>query len=468
MIKKQNQIFFTALVSSDILMLLAAWLAAFEIRFRTQIIPVRHGIPDMVEYLYVLPFILAAFPLSAHLAGLYKPFGGRRVLTEIYYAAKTVALITVFILCATFFARQFYYSRVVMVYFGITGTSLLALSHVLSWKVLVRYRAKEEYLKDTLIIGAGDLGRSLAEKIDFHPELGFLVQGFIDVDPDALEEAKNGKYPLLGGLRDLRRLIGEYEIDQVFIALPAKWYGKMEEILEALSEEMVDIKVVPDIVRTMRLNAGVEEFEGYPIINLVASPMVGWNGVAKRCFDVVFGVLCLAIFSPLLLLIAAAVKGTSRGPIFYSQERMGLDGRRFMMYKFRSMFQGAERDSGPKFSEKDDSRVTAVGKILRRLSLDELPQLFNVVKGEMSLVGPRPERPVFVEGFREKIPRYMQRHKMKAGMTGWAQVNDWRGNTSIDKRIEYDLYYIEHWSILFDLKILIYTAWKVFSSKNAY
>lgn len=468
MIKKQNQVFFTSLVLSDATMLVLAWICAFEIRFQLRFIPVFHGVPRIADYLYMLPVILAAFPIAAKMGGLYKPLGKRRLQAEVFYAWKTVTFLVIFTFFATFFLRAFSYSRVVAVYFWILGTVLVALSHAILWKVLIKFREKEEYLKETLIIGAGEQGRNLAQKIDFHPELGFLVMGFIAVGKENEGAASADGYPVLGGLDDLNRVIHRYGIDQVFITLPANLYGEIDRIIEKLSEEMVDIKVVPDFIQYMRLNSGIEEFEGMPIINLVASPIFGWNWIFKRWFDLAFSFMAIAALSPLLILVALIIKLTSRGPVFYRQERMGLDGRRFMMIKFRSMRIGAEKETGPVFSEKNDNRVTAVGGILRRFSLDELPQLFNVVKGEMSLVGPRPERPVFVEDFRKKIPRYMQRHKVKAGMTGWAQVNDWRGNTSIDKRIEYDLYYIEHWSPAFDLKILFQTVGRVFFSKHAY
>ncbi len=468
MIKKQNQVFLTSLIISDIILMSLAWLGAFKIRFTFQLFPVTHGIPDLIEYTYMLPVIWLAFPFSASMTGLYKQSGRKRFLSEIFQAGKTVTFLAILTIFATFFIRSVSYSRVVAVYFWVFATVLLTLSHRLSWRFLIKYREKGDYLKKTLVIGAGELGQNLAKKIEFHPEVGFMISGFITVDPEKRNLKTVEGYPVLGGLADLNRVIHENSINQVFIALPAKLYGTVDEAIERLAEEMVDIKVVPDFLQYMRLNAGIEEFEGMPIINLVASPMFGWNAVFKRWFDVVFSLGAIALFSPLMLLIVLAVKLTSKGPVFYRQERMGLDGKMLMMAKFRSMYVGAEKETGPKFSEKGDTRATPVGKILRRFSLDELPQFFHVLKGTMSLVGPRPERPVFVEEFKKKIPRYMHRHKMKSGVTGWAQVNDWRGNTSIDKRIEYDLYYIEHWSPLFDLKILIQTVWKVFFSKHAY
>jgi len=230
----------------------------------------------------------------------------------------------------------------------------------------------------------------------------------------------------------------------------------------------VDVKVIPDILQFITLKAAVEELDGLPIISLSEGPVTGWNRVAKRALDLAVSALALVILSPLFALIALGIRLTSSGPVIYGQERMGLDGRPFRMYKFRSMRMDAEAESGPVWTAPDDARRTLVGQFLRRFSLDELPQLWNVLRGEMSLVGPRPERPFFVQQFRTMIPQYMLRHKVKSGMTGWAQVNGLRGNTSLEKRIEYDLYYVENWSLTMDLKILCLTLWRAWRHRHAY
>jgi Undecaprenyl-phosphate glucose phosphotransferase len=222
------------------------------------------------------------------------------------------------------------------------------------------------------------------------------------------------------------------------------------------------------LMQYMSLRAGVEELDGIPIVNLRETPIQGWNSVIKRGFDIVFSLLFLIVSAPIMAVLALLIKLTSPGPVLYNQKRMGLDGHLFNMYKFRSMHVDAERQTGPIWAKKRDSRRTRLGAFMRSTSLDEFPQLVNVLKGDMSLVGPRPERPPFVQKFRENIPKYMLRHKVKSGITGWAQINGWRGNTSIEKRIEYDLYYIQNWSIWFDLKILIMTLWKGMINKHAY
>jgi Undecaprenyl-phosphate glucose phosphotransferase len=236
----------------------------------------------------------------------------------------------------------------------------------------------------------------------------------------------------------------------------------------AIGDESVTIHVVPDLGRFTSLRGGVEEFEGLPFIHLRESPLYGWNQIAKRIFDAVFSLAVLLLLSPVLLALAAAVKVTSRGPVFYGQERMGLDGQRFRMLKLRTMRVDAERETGPVWAPPDDARRTPIGAFLRRFSLDELPQFVNVLRGEMSVVGPRPERPVFVERFRRTVPGYMLRHKVKSGVTGWAQVNGLRGNTSLETRIEYDIEYIERWSFWLDLKIIGMTVIRVLFDRNAY
>jgi len=309
-------------------------------------------------------------------------------------------------------------------------------------------------------LSAGQLGLNGIQDLPF-------VEGPLGGEEE-VPGGRVGGRPVLGGLEEAREVVEREGVVEVYAALPAGRREALERLLEALADSSVDLRVVPDLVERMRLNAGIEELDGLPVILLSQTPLLGWNRVAKRATDILLGGAALLLLSPLLGLIALLVRLTSPGPVLYTQERMGLDGVRFRMYKFRSMRADAERETGAVWAKPGDERRTLLGALLRQTSLDELPQLFNVLKGEMSLVGPRPERPVFVEEFRRKVPGYMLRHKMKSGMTGWAQVNGWRGDTSIEKRIECDLYYIENWSLGLDLKIMWLTLWKGFVSRNAY
>jgi Undecaprenyl-phosphate glucose phosphotransferase len=293
------------------------------------------------------------------------------------------------------------------------------------------------------------------------------VVGFVD-DRAGGDHLGYRGLPLLGTLSEASEILQRERIDQLYVALALDEHVKMVSLVESANREIVDIKVVPDLVQVIALRARLEELDGIPIINIHDVPLKGINNVLKRAIDVVICSIALVGLAPLMLLIAFLIRATSSGPAVFRQERMGLDGKRFHAWKFRSMYDQAERETGPVWAREDDPRCTPLGKLLRKSSLDEIPQLWNVLSGDMSLVGPRPERPFFVEQFKHRIPQYMLRHKVKAGLTGWAQVNGWRGNTSLEKRIEYDLYYIENWSVSLDFKILWLTLLKGFFHKHAY
>jgi Undecaprenyl-phosphate glucose phosphotransferase len=276
----------------------------------------------------------------------------------------------------------------------------------------------------------------------------------------------------LGRLDDAVTLAESHRVDQIYIALPLEQHAALLKLIKCVSNECIDVKVVPDVVQYATSKAALEDLDGIPIISLNEVPLSGWNSMAKRVLDVSLGTAILGVLTfvvPVFPVIAALIRWKGgKGPVFYRQERMSLDGKTFLMYKFRSMNDEAEAHTGPVWAKEEDPRRTVVGAWLRRFNLDELPQLLNVVLGDMSLVGPRPERPPFVQQFKEKIPQYMVRHRVRSGITGWAQVNGWRGNTSIEKRLECDLYYIENWSLLLDIKILILTLFRGFGQRHAY
>jgi Undecaprenyl-phosphate glucose phosphotransferase len=308
-----------------------------------------------------------------------------------------------------------------------------------------------------LIAGAGDLGRMVADRILQHRELGYHVVGFVD-DKAGGDHIGYRGLPLLGTLAEVTEITQREKVDHLYVALPLEEHTKLLDLMELTSREFIDVKVVPDLLQFIALRARLEDLDGLPIINVNDVPLQGFNAWVKRTLDVALSTAALALLAVPFAIIAILVKWSSPGPVFYKQERMGLDGKAFTVFKFRSMEEHAEDSSGPIWARDDDPRATAVGRWLRRLDLDELPQFLNVLRGEMSIVGPRPERPFFVEQFKHRIPQYMLRHKVKAGITGWAQVNGWRGNTSLEKRIEYDLYYIENWSVTLDLKIMWLTV----------
>lgn len=329
-------------------------------------------------------------------------------------------------------------------------------------------RSRGYNLRHVVIVGVGDLAERVLKTVIGQSSLGLRAVAVLapDEDADRVGDRVRG-VPVAGTVSQLESVIRDQAVDQVIVALPVERLAALKKIMPTLSKETVDVRVVPDFYQFMTLCGGVEEFAGLPIINLQATPLEGWSSVLKRAFDVVLAALGLVLVSPLMAGLSFVVWWTSPGPIFYRQERVGLDGSVFTMFKFRTMRVDAEAQ-GARMTTPGDDRRTEVGSWLRRLSLDELPQLWNVLLGDMSLVGPRPERPCFIEEFKKDIPRYALRHKIKAGMTGWAQINGMRGNTSIAKRIELDLYYIENWSFLLDLKILIRTVCGGFLSPNGY
>ncbi|HLC22057.1 MAG TPA: undecaprenyl-phosphate glucose phosphotransferase [Candidatus Methylomirabilis sp.] len=466
MLKRHSQFLESLMLFSDLLAISASWIAAYYLRFHWGPVPVYLGVPGIRPYLALLAVIVVVWGAAFKGFGLYRPRRISSRLAEVRDIAQACTLAVLILVALTFFFKQYEFSRLVILYFWIF--SILSVSLVRgSFREALRFIRRRGYnLRHLLIVGEGALARKVVERIRGRPELGLRIVGLLVGEPRMVGGEMEG-LRVLGTYEQAGEVVGEVGIDKVFIAIPLEAYGRMEGILRSLEEGIVDINVVPDLYQYITMRGGVEEFEGLPLISLQDSPSYGWSLVAKRAMDIVLSSIALLIAGPLLLILAGVIKLTSPGPILYRQERMGLDGRTFHMLKFRSMTADAEDDTGAVWSARDDPRRTAIGALLRRTSLDELPQLVNVLRGEMSLVGPRPERPVFIEEFRKRIPRYMLRHKVKAGITGWAQINGWRGDTSLEKRIECDLFYIEHWSLLFDLKILWLSLWKGFIHKNA-
>ncbi len=295
-----------------------------------------------------------------------------------------------------------------------------------------------------------------------HRELGYQIVGFVD-DKAGGDHLGYRGLPLLGSLSEAAAIVANEKIDHLYVALPLEEHMKLLDLVESTSREGVDVKVVPDLLQFIALRARLEDLDGVPVINLNDVPLQGVSAFTKRVLDILISAGALAVMAVPGLIISWMIKRGSPGPVFYAQERMGLDGKQFNVYKFRTMPLDAENDTGPVWADEDDPRAIGIGAFLRRHDLDEWPQFWNVLVGEMSIVGPRPERPFFVEQFKHRIPQYMLRHKVKAGITGWAQVNGWRGNTSLEKRIEYDLYYIENWSVTLDIKIMWLTLIRVLS-----
>ena len=412
-------------------------------------------------------------PLAFQMQGLYRLRRGRTRVDDFFAVFVGSILAVVLGLIGTLYYQVYHapllspeaqaqgvyeISRPVWLLFLVVNVILTYTSREFVREALERRWRAGIGLKKVLIAGSGDLGRLVADKLLEHRELGFKVVGFLD--DRAGDHIGYRGLPLLGTLADGGEVVRQERIDHVYVALPLEEHVKMLALVEQTNREGVDIHVVPDLLQFIALRARLENLDGVPIISLNDVPLRGFNSLLKRMIDVLISGTALLFLGIPLLIIAALIRRTSSGPVFYTQERMGLDGHAFEVYKFRSMYAGAEDVTGPIWARTDDPRCTPVGRWLRRFDLDELPQFWNVLRGDMSIVGPRPERPYFVEQFKHRIPQYMLRHKVKAGITGWAQVNGWRGNTSLEKRIEYDLYYIENWSVGLDLKIMWLTVVK--------
>ena len=357
------------------------------------------------------------------------------------------------------------YSRGMIFYGWLLTILLVTLGREAHSQVRLQLRRRGWGRDRVLIVGTGDVGRMIFQKIQSNPSLGYEAVGFVTTNGPE-DEVLLGA-PILGRSGDLALIIDEHQVDEVIIALPEATHQEILLLISECERGKVVIRVFPDVFQIMAGQVSIGDLGGLPLLTVRDIALRGWKRTAKRVMDVVGASVALVLVSPLMMLMAVLIKLDSKGPVFYAQERMGLDARPFLMLKFRSMRQDAEAH-GPGWTVEDDPRVTRLGRVIRRLNLDELPQLINVLLGEMSLVGPRPERPVYVNQFRRSIPRYMDRHWEKAGMTGWAQVNGLRGDTSIVERTKYDLWYIENWSLMLDIKILIRTFFNLFHSPNAY
>ena len=472
MIRQRHKSIATIYLLGDLAATIAAFFGAWVLRFELDVIPrlvpLKEEVPELRRYLELLPFVLLLWPVVLYFHGLYQNRRGRSRVDEAITVLVAVILASVLLSVVVAWYRPprapgsveyFTFSRAFLALFALLDLTLVIATRNAIRVVLQRLRLAGHNLQRILVVGAGALGREITQKILAHRELGFEVAGFVDDDPGKQGASFHG-VPVLGATRDLETILQERDVHQVFVALRLEAHRKMLRILQVVSRECVEVKLVPDILQYATLRASIEDVDGTPVINLSQVPLQGWSSLIKRSMDVVLSLAALAVLVPLLPAVAALVWLEDRGPIFYRQERMGLDGKGFMILKFRSMRVDAESSTGPVWATKDDPRRTRVGRYLRRWSLDELPQLWNVLKGEMSLIGPRPERPAFVQEFKHKIPQYMLRHRVRSGITGWAQVHGWRGNTSIKKRIQYDLYYIENWSLKLDFKILWMTVRK--------
>jgi len=464
MIKRTSQPLCVWFLCTDLTLTLLAWLAAYWLRFETGLFPVFKDVPDFTFCLSNLP-IVGVFALVAYrIVGQYQIHRLRRFREEITAVTKGVTLASLMVMSTNFFSHGPYESRLTMLLFWLlSGFAVLSARRV-TWSAVRKLRQRGYNNSHALIVGTGRVARKTAQALRNANWMGLKNVGFVEDRPNRFAS----DLTILGAISDLPRLVDELKIEHVFIAVPMNRTAEARQVFNVLSRSVVEVRLVADVPNLAGLTLTTSNLDGLPVIGLRESPHFGLNIIVKRAMDIALSLFALIVLSPVMLVVAAIVRLTSPGPIFYRQERCGLNGQSFWMLKFRTMRVDAEAQTGPVWASKDDPRRTPLGALLRRTSLDELPQLINVLKGDMSMVGPRPERPMFISQFSKTIPNYMARHCVKAGITGWAQVHGWRGNTSLRKRLQFDLYYITHWNPWLDLRILWMTVWHGIVHRNAY
>jgi putative colanic acid biosynthesis UDP-glucose lipid carrier transferase len=421
----------------------------------------RHYLPVI---LLAVVFVALGFPLFT----VYRVWRGSSTLTEIKYLTMAWVMVALLLMALAFVTKSGSdYSRSWMaVWFSSVWVSLVGTRVVL--RLVLRWlRSSGFNQRHIVIVGTGEQATVVAARLQSSSWFGLDIAAFFSGAHNSLPTKFDGQ-KIITELDELRRFVEDGEIDQVWISLPHSEEKTIRDVISALEGTTVEIRYVPDIFEYQLMHHSLSEVAGVPVVNISYTAIDGANRILKTLEDYVLAFLLLVFALPLMLLISIGVKMSSPGPVLYRQRRVGWNGKEFTMLKFRSMPVEAERDTGPVWARKADGRATPFGAFLRKTSLDELPQLINVLRGEMSLIGPRPERPVFVEQYKDEIPHYMKKHLVKAGLTGWAQVHGWRGNTCLHTRIEHDLYYIENWSLWLDIKIIIMTVFRGLVHKNAY
>ena len=439
----------------DVIAIIISFRIAYWLRFETMLIPVTKGPPNVYDYVRSLIFTLIIWEILFIHNRLYVIRGKEFGYNAVYRIVRSVITGTLIMMSLVFIFRNLNLSRWVVCFGLVNSIVILIFSRWLFSLLVMVLRRSGWGVSKTVIIGTGKMASMLAERISSHPECGYSFSGFIHTQTSPEEIPKD--IVVLGNIFEMDMIISQNKIDKIIVACPELDRNIVFELLIQIEKNIVDFAIAPNMLEMMINRVSVDDMYGIPLLSLKESPLRGWKYVIKYSLDRFVSLGALIVLSPLFLIIAILIKLDSPGPVFYRQKRIGADGRNFTIYKFRSMNHEVEKTTGPVWPCSEDPRATRVGQWLRRYYFDEFPQLWNVFLGDMSLVGPRPERPFFVHQFKEKIPLYMSRHKVKSGITGWAQVNGLRGDTSIEERTKFDLYYIENWTFLFDLKILIMT-----------
>ena len=468
MIKDNQKVFNRLMVIIDAAIMAASFMLAYFFKFYVLNNGPGIGVLPALDYFRLLIFIIPLFAVIYYSCGVYAPKRTVRLRFQVYdiIKANTIGIILLIVVMYVII-REINYSRSVMAIFYIFNIGFTSSFKIILRKGLRNIRKQGYNLKHMLLVGYSRAAEEYIDRLMDNPQWGYVACGILDDHVPAGTLYKGVK--VLGRLGNLEIILPENKLDEVAITLPLKDYDYLENIVGICEKFGVHTKFIPDYNSLIPSKPYTEDLQGLPVINIRYVPLTNTGNILiKRIVDIIGSLVGIVLTSPIMLVSAVLVKVTSPGPVIFRQERVGLHNKLFKMYKFRSMELQPSTEEKKAWTVKDDPRVTAVGRFLRRTSLDELPQLFNILRGDMSLVGPRPERPLFVEKFREEIPRYMIKHQVRPGLTGWAQVNGLRGNTSIRKRIEYDIFYIENWTLGFDLKIIFMTFFTGFVNKNAY
>lgn len=466
-VKREGELFipFLSLVT-DILVVEFSMLLAYWLRFYSPLVawfPVTKGFPPFQAYLEASILVMIVWIFIFQQFGMYHLRRNVTPVDEFSQIIKAVSLGMLIMMSLSFFYRDFSFSRLVFLYIWILSVLLLTFSRTLLIYVENRRHRKGKGVLKVALVGHSSKLHPVIENITKFPGLGLKICGHIGEKDESIPQIAH-----LGTISDLPLIIRNNGIHTLIIAPEVQAGQNLWSILKLCEGLNVEFLLLPDLLEIFTSQLQIYQIGGLPTLRIRDVRMKGWQGVLKRIFDVVFSVVILIILSPLFFIIGLIIKTDSKGKIFYQQDRVGFDGREFLIYKFRTMREDAEAKTGPVWASEDDPRRTRVGKFLRRTSLDELPQFFNVLKGDMSVVGPRPERKFFVDKFKTRIPRYLERHRVKSGVTGWAQINGLRGNSPIEERTQYDIYYIENWSLAFDFKIILKTVWAVIVGENSY
>lgn len=469
MIKDNQKLFNRLHLLVDALVVAVSYLLAWYIKFCTVFADTEPGAGalDTRVYFSYLYFVIPEYIILYYFFNMYAPKRATRRKYELAGILKANTVGIVGFIVFLYMVKQNHFSRFMMGTFFAINIIATTICRTLIRNLLLYFRKKGYNLKYMLLVGYSRAAEEYINRINANPQWGYVIRGILDDRVPSGTIYKGVK--VVGRVENIKYILPENKLDEIAITLALNDYDHLESIVDLCEKSGVHTKFIPDYNSLVPSHPYTEDLMGLPVINIRYVPLTNTlNWVAKRAVDILGSTLGILISSPIMLTVALMVRFTSRGPVIFKQERVGLHNKPFHMYKFRTMEQQRPSAEEQAWTVKDDPRVTKVGKFLRRTSLDELPQLFNILLGEMSLVGPRPERPQFVEKFKEEIPRYMIKHQVRPGLTGWAQINGYRGDTSIRKRIEYDLFYIENWTLSMDFKIMFLTIFKGFINKNAY